>query len=52
LEAIERLYGSSGTSMEKIIEDLAGLNSAGYIFYTTDLLHRTNIPGALKQLAK
>jgi hypothetical protein len=52
LEVIERLYGSSGTSMEKIIEDLAGLNSAGYIFYSTDLLHWTNIPGAFKQLGK
>jgi hypothetical protein len=31
--------------------DLAGINS-GYIYYTTDLVHWTNIPGLLTQLAK
>jgi hypothetical protein len=32
------------------LSDLAGLNSVGSIYYTTDRLHWTNIPGALKQL--
>jgi hypothetical protein len=34
------------------LSDLAGVDSVGNIYYTTDLLHWTKIPGVLTELAK